>query len=997
MLAPTPDQWRVLSPHLDEALGMTDDERSAWISCLHDRDPSLADQLELLLHHHRALSREGFLQERSIGLPYEPGLTGQTLGAYRLIAQIGQGGMGSVWLAERNDARFERKVAVKFLKIALIGRAGEERFKREGIILGRLAHANIAELIDAGVSHAGQPYLVLEHIEGDHIDSYCDGQSLSIEARIRLFLDVLEAVAHAHANLIVHRDLKPPNILVRHDGQVKLLDFGIAKLLENEDQPGKASQTVEGGRALTPEYAAPEQLTGAATTMATDIYALGVLLHVLLTGSHPAGAGPHTNPTLASAILDAEPARPSDIVAPTNGAAGIASRNAARRSTTPERLSRMLRGDLDTIVSRTLKKDPQERYASVSALAGDLRRYLRQEPILARPDTVAYRTAKFLRRRRRSVTAVLLAALAAIGATILTWRLSRGFESPPQFKQSRLTANSSDVPVLNATISPNGKYLGYGDRQGIHLQLVDTGENLSVPPFPGIEPLKANWVFGGWYPDSTGFIASVAIPGRPVTLWSVPARGGTPQRIADVDDLVGAAKLSPDGSQIVYGKRGSALGAHEIWLMGPHGESPRRILTADNRSPIGVIVWSPAGKRIAYSLALPQGDLLVQSCDLNGANRTTILRDNALAALAWIAPGRFVYSRSTQRGSARTGDLWELNVDEEQGVPHGKSRRLTDWSGYSIHNLSATTDGKRLAFLRSAHHASVLVGDLPASGTRLLNSRRLTMDDNINIALAWTPDSRELIFSSQRAATRQIYKQALDPGSTPQLLTSSAGTSFYMARLSPDGKWVVLEGEPAGSSKMALYRVPIAGGIPQLLFPIEDLTQCWCTNQAANFCVLGRPDPHKNELVISSFDPLIAKEKQKELMRIALEPGTDAGVGMDYAWQISPDGSWIAITKRRESTIRLAPLGKNQARTININGYSGLTDLTWAVNSRSLFVSSQGPGGATLLHVDLEGNAQPIWLQPQTTTFWGFPSPDARHLAISGESRETSVWMIGNF
>jgi serine/threonine protein kinase/Tol biopolymer transport system component len=974
---------------------MTDNERATWISCLRDRDPSLAHQLELLLHHHRALSCEGFLQERSIGLPYEPGLTGQTLGAYRLIAEIGQGGMGSVWLAERNDARFERKVAVKFLKIALIGRAGEERFKREGIILGRLAHANIAELIDAGVSRAGQPYLVLEHVEGDHIDSYCDGHSLSIEARIRLFLDVLEAVAHAHSNLVVHRDLKPPNILVRHDGQVKLLDFGIAKLLENEDQPGRASQTVEGGRALTPEYAAPEQLTGAATTMATDIYALGVLLHVLLTGSHPAVAGPHTSPALASAILDVEPARPSDVVAPTNGAAGIASHNAARRSTTPERLIRMLRGDLDTIVGRTLKKDPQERYASVNALAGDLRRYLSHEPIVARPDTVAYRTAKFLRRRRRSVTAVLLAALAATGATILTWRLSRGPESPPQLKQARLTANPPDAPVLNATISPDGKYLGYGDRQGIHLQLVDTGETLSVPPLPGIEPFKANWVLGGWYPDSTGFIASVAIPGRPVNLWSVPAPGGPPRMIAEVEDMVGAAKISPDGSHIVYGKRGSALGAHEIWLMGAHGESPHKILTAANRLPFGVIVWSPAGKRIAYSLALPQGDLLVQSCDLNGANQTTILQDNALAAMAWIAPGRFIYSRSTQRGSARTGDLWELSVDEGQGVPHGKSRRLTDWSGYSIHNLSATADGKRLAFLRSAHHASALVGDLAGIGTRLLNSRRLTIDDNINIALAWMPDSREVIFSSQRAATRQIYRQALEPGSTPQLMTSSPGTNFYMARLSPDGAWVIVEGESTGPYKMALYRVAIAGGLPQLLLPVDGLTQYWCTNQAANFCVLGRPDTHKNELVISTFDPLIAKEK--DLMRIALEPGTDAGVGMDYAWQISPDGSWIGIANRHGNTIRLLPLGKNQARTININGYSDVADFSWAVNSQSLFVSSMGPGGATLLHVDLDGNAQPLWLQPQTTSFWGFPSPDARHLAISSESRETSVWMIGNF
>ena len=655
----------------------------------------------------------------------------------------------------------------------------------------------------------------------------------------------------------------------------------------------------------------------------------------------------------------------------------------------------MLRGDLDTIVAKALKKNPQERYVSVSALADDLRRYLSHEPISARPDTIAYRAAKFIRRRRRSVTAALLATLLLTGATILTWMLSRGSEAPPQLKQGRLAASAGDFPVLNAAISPDGKYLGYVDRQGIHLQLVETGETQSVPSLPGIDPLKATWVIGGWYPDSARFIASVAIPGRPVSVWSVPVRGGTPERLADVEDMVGGGKVSPDGSHIVYGKRRSALGAHEIWLMGSHGESPRRILTAEDRSPFNAIVWSPAGKRIAYSIALPQGDLLVQSCDLSGANQTTILQDNALSGLAWIAPGRLIYSRSTQRGAARAGDLWDLSVDEEHGVPHGKSRRLTDWSGYSIHNLSATADGKRLAFLRSTHHASALVGDLDDNGTRLVNSRRLTIDDNINIPLAWTPDSREVIFSSQRAATRQIYRQALDQGSTPYLITSSPGLNFYMARLSPDGAWLVIEGEPSGSGKMALYRVPIRGGISQLLFPVEGLTQYWCTDKTANFCVLGRPDPAKHELAISSFDPLSAN--QKDLLRIPLEPGTDAGVGMDYAWQISPDGSWIAIAKRHGNTIRLVPLGEEQARTITVNGYSDLIDLNWAVNSRSFFVSSLGPGGATLLHVDLEGNAQPIWPQPQTTSFWGFSSPDARHLAISSESRETSAWMISNF
>ena len=236
MSALSPDQWQALSPYLDEALTMADEDLSAWLSSLRTQNPELAAQLETLLLEHRALSEEGFLEKRSVGLPDGLGLAGQEVGVYTLISQIGQGGMGSVWLAERNDGRFERRVAVKFLNIALIGKDGEERFKREGRILALLVHPHIAELIDAGVSHAGQPYLVLEHIEGDHIDRYCDKHRLSVEARIRLVLDVLRAVAQAHANLIVHRDLKPSNVLVRNDGQAKLLDFGIAKLLEGEEQ-----------------------------------------------------------------------------------------------------------------------------------------------------------------------------------------------------------------------------------------------------------------------------------------------------------------------------------------------------------------------------------------------------------------------------------------------------------------------------------------------------------------------------------------------------------------------------------------------------------------------------------------------------------------------------------------------------------------------------------------------------------------------------------------
>jgi serine/threonine-protein kinase len=408
-----PDLWRKLSPYLDEALDVDPEQRPGWLAALRAKVPGIAADLELLLSEREAIEDSGFLEGvvRVEAHPV-PSLSGHVLGAYRLLSLIGQGGMGSVWLAERCDGRFEGRAAVKLLNIAVMGRAGEERFRREGNILARLTHPNIARLTDAGVSPTGQPYLVLEHVDGQAIDGYCDEHALGVEARLHLFLDVLEAVAHAHASLVVHRDIKPGNVMVSVAGHVKLLDFGIAKLLEDEE-----GLLTRDGWAATPAYAAPEQVTGGMVTTATDVYALGVLLYTLLTGTHPAGAATQSPATLMHAIVEVEPRRPSDVVAQPETREAL-TLHAARCGTTAGRLRRMLRGDLDTIVAKTLKKNSAERYASVTALADDLRRFLRQEPIAARPDTLRYRAVTFIRRHARGVAAsaavvVLLTAFTA--------------------------------------------------------------------------------------------------------------------------------------------------------------------------------------------------------------------------------------------------------------------------------------------------------------------------------------------------------------------------------------------------------------------------------------------------------------------------------------------------------------------------------------------------------------------------------------------------------
>ena len=478
------DRWRALEPHLDRALEMEPRERQSWLEGLRARDPQLAADLQGLLEENDEVSRKRYLE----GAPPRPepsaSLAGQSIGAYALIEPIGHGGMGSVWLARRSDGRYEGQVAVKLLNASLVGRAGEERFRREGSILARLTHPNIARLTDAGVSASGQPFIVLEYVDGEPIDRFCDARRLGVEARLGLFLDVCAAVARAHANLVVHRDIKPSNVLVAKDGTVKLLDFGIAKLLEDESGSAEASAlTRDGGRAMTPEYAAPEQLTGAPVTTATDVYALGTLLYLTLAGQHPAGAERTSPALLFKAIVDTAPKRLSD---------AATDADASTRSATREGLRRQLRGDLDTIVAKALKKDPAERYPSVEALAADVRRTLDHEPIGARPDTIGYRTAKFVRRHRAGVAAGFLAAAATMaGTAAVLWqaREARHQRDDARVELARATASNEFMEFLLSAAAPPGRKFVVSD-------LLEQGEVVADRAFADDAPLRAELLAG---------------------------------------------------------------------------------------------------------------------------------------------------------------------------------------------------------------------------------------------------------------------------------------------------------------------------------------------------------------------------------------------------------------------------------------------------------------------------------------------------------------------
>ena len=445
------ERWKRVDELLQASVQVPADQQQEFVRLACGDDAELLQEVSSLLSaHHEA---DNFLDQPLVegaalknpaleDQEFVDSLTGRVVSHYRILSHLAHGGMGSVWLAERNDGRFERRVAIKFLNIAVNGPLSLERFKREGAILGQLAHPNIAELIDAGVTAAGEPFLVLEHVKGKQIDQYCDEHILDIGSRIKLFLDVLSAVGHSHSNLIVHRDIKPANVLVTDEGHVKLLDFGIAKLLADSDDPSALTRlTLEGDKALTPRFAAPEQIMSGSITTATDVYALGVLLYLLLSGQYSAGSGPHSATDLVRIIVDLETPKMSLSAASAGSDASAAS--AAKRATTPDGLQRQLRGDLDTIVGKALKKNPAERYISVAAFADDLRRYLEHEPISARPDTITYRVGKFVRRNRVGVTvaaASLSLVIASLSAGLYVANRQRAI-AQKRFLEARQLAN----------------------------------------------------------------------------------------------------------------------------------------------------------------------------------------------------------------------------------------------------------------------------------------------------------------------------------------------------------------------------------------------------------------------------------------------------------------------------------------------------------------------------------------------------------------------------
>jgi serine/threonine protein kinase/tetratricopeptide (TPR) repeat protein len=412
----TQERWRRVAAILDEVLELEAAPRSAYLDRACVGDPELRREVDALLAADSASgeflagSVESYLPVLVSGSVLDETLTGglpehERIGPYRVLRELAHGGMGAVYLAERADGQFEQRVAVKLIRRGMDSEEVHRRFRAERQILARLNHPNIARLLDGGITADGQPWFAMEYVDGEPLVTWCQARQTSLAGRIELFRDVCDAVRYAHQSLVVHRDLKPSNILVTQQGQTKLLDFGIAKLLEDGgtglvDGGGSAPATRTELRVMTPEYAAPEQVRGEPVTTATDVYALGAVLYELLTEQRAHQFERQTPAEVERVICDTEPTRPSQVVS-----------NPRRRE---------LAGDLDTIVLKALEKDPVRRYHSAESLLDDLRRYLERLPISARPSSLGYRAHKFIRRHRAGVIASLTLVLMLVGGVAAT-------------------------------------------------------------------------------------------------------------------------------------------------------------------------------------------------------------------------------------------------------------------------------------------------------------------------------------------------------------------------------------------------------------------------------------------------------------------------------------------------------------------------------------------------------------------------------------------------